>query len=208
MADVLNTSVLVLNKFYNPVNIINAKRAFSMLFSSIAEVITVEDESYYNYNFLSWAEFSEYKKSFEDSQEHEWVYTPNLTLLVPRVVRLMAYDRIRINKVRLTRRNIYYRDHNTCQYCGKRFKTKDLNVDHVIPRSRGGRDTWENLVCACVRCNIKKGSKLPREAGMRLVKHPARPRLNPLIMVHLGKKKYASWKSFLDEAYWNVELQE
>ncbi len=208
MVDVLNASVLVLNKYYNPINITNARRAFAMLFNSIAEVITVEDEGYFNYNFSSWAEFSEYKKILEDGRDHEWVYTPSLILLVPRVVRLHNYDKVRVNKVRLTRRNIYYRDNNICQYCGKHFKTRDLNVDHVTPRSRGGKDTWGNLVCACVSCNIKKGSRLPHEAGMRLIKEPTRPKLNPLILIHIGKEKYASWKSFLNEAYWNVELQD
>jgi 5-methylcytosine-specific restriction endonuclease McrA len=208
MADALSASVLVLNKHYSPINITNARRAFSMLFNSIAEVITVEDEGYFNYNFSSWAEFSEYKKMLEDGQDHEWVHTPSLILMVPRVVRLHKYDRVRTTKVRLTRRNIYYRDNNVCQYCGKRFKTRDLNVDHVIPRSRGGKDTWHNLVCACVSCNIRKGNRTPHEAGMRLIKEPVRPKLNPLILLHIGNKKYASWKSFLNEAYWNVELQD
>ena len=208
MVDTLNGSVLVLNKYYNPVNITTVRRAFCMVFKRIAEVITVEEESFYTYNFSSWAEFSEYKRMLRDGHENEWVYTPNLTLLVPRVVRVLSYDRVEISKVRLTRRNIYYRDSNTCQYCGKKFKTKDLNIDHVIPKSKGGKEVWSNLVCACVECNIRKSNKLPREVGMKLIRKPARPKLNPLIIIHLSKKKYASWKNFLSEAYWNVELQQ
>ena len=84
----------------------------------------------------------------------------------------------------------------------------DLNIDHVIPKSKGGKEVWGNLVCACIECNIKKGNKLPVEAGMKLIRKPSRPNLNPLIIIHLSKKKYASWKTFLNEAYWNVELQE
>jgi 5-methylcytosine-specific restriction endonuclease McrA len=208
MVDVLSTSVLVLNRFYSPINITTARRAFIMLFNRIAEVITVEEKDYNTYNFSSWAELSEYKRLFENNQEHEWVFTPNLTLLVPRIVRVLHYGRVGGSKIQLTRRNIYYRDNNTCQYCGKRFKTRDLNIDHVVARSRGGKEEWGNLVCACVRCNIRKGNKLPHEAGMKLIRKPMRPKLNPLIMVHLAKKKYASWKNFLDEAYWNVELQD
>ena len=206
--EVLNTSVLVLNKFYSPVNITTAKRAFTMLFNRIAEVITVEQEGYFTYNFFSWAEFSEYRRAVEDGLEQDWIHTPNLSLLVPRVIRVLRYSTIYRHKIPLTRRNIYYRDNNTCQYCGRRYRTRDLNIDHVIPRSRGGKETWYNLVCACVSCNIRKGNKLPHEAGMKLVRRPARPKLNPVILAHLEKRKYASWMAFLDEAYWNVELHD
>lgn len=206
MSNVLDASVLVLNKHYSPINITNVKRAFCMLFSGVGEVITFENESYYNYDFSSWAEISQFRSRTEGSQEHEWVHTPSLTLMVPRVLRALNYEKVGVQKIKLTRKNIYYRDSNTCQYCGRRFKTRDLNIDHIVPRSRGGTDTWQNLVCACVECNIRKGNRLPREVGMRLVRKPAVPQLNPLIRMHIGKKKYASWKKFLDEAYWNIEL--
>ena len=207
MEDVLNTGVLVLNKYYSPINITSVKRAFSLLFNKIAEVITVEEEIYNNYDFYSWAEVSELKNRHDDELDYDWVKTPNLNLIAPRVMRLLKYDKVREYKVKLTRRNIYYRDNNICQYCGKVFKTKDLNIDHIIPRSKGGRDTWHNLVCACTNCNIRKGNKLPHDAGMTLIREPIRPQLNPLIKIYVGKKKYASWKTFLDEAYWNVELK-
>ena len=206
--EILNTSVLVLNRFYSPINITTAKRAFTMLFNSIAEVITVEQEGYYAYNFFSWAEFSEYRRYLQDGHEQDWIHTPKLTLLVPRIIRVLQYSKVYRHRIPLTRRNIYYRDNNTCQYCGRMFKTRDLNIDHVVPRSRGGKETWENLVCACITCNIRKGNRLPHETGMRLVRRPVKPKLNPVILAHLEKKKYASWKTFLDEAYWNVELQD
>ena len=208
MTDALNASVLVLNKHYNPINITTAKRAFAMLFNSIAEVITVENQQYTAHNFHSWAEASAYRMRFRSGIESEWVYTPTLSLMVPRIVRLLNYDKVRIQTVKLTRRNIYYRDNNTCQYCGRRCRTKELNIDHVVPKSKGGRDNWENLVCACIDCNIKKGSQFPRQAGMHLIRKPKKPSLNPLIRLHLTKKKYASWKNFLSEAYWNVELKD
>jgi 5-methylcytosine-specific restriction endonuclease McrA len=208
VADVLESSVLVLNRNYSPVNLTSARRAFCMLFADIAEAVACIDETYQNYDFRSWAELSEYRSVTDGDRDYEWVQTPSLTLMVPRIVRVLNYDRQRAHKVRLTRKNIYFRDKNTCQYCGGRFKTRDLNIDHVIPRSRGGRDTWANLVCACISCNIRKGNRLPAEAGMRLIREPLRPKLNPTIVAHLSKRKYASWRSFLDEAYWNVELEE
>ena len=207
MADVLNTSVLVLNKNYHPVNIVNARRAFCMLFGEIAEVVTCEDRIYSSYDFRSWAEVSEARRSY-DNPDLDWVYTPSLSLIIPRIIRLLAYDKTWTYRVKLTRRNIYFRDNNTCQYCGRRFRNSELNIDHVIPRSRGGRDSWDNLVCACVKCNIKKGSKTPREANMSLVRRPGEPALDPMISLHVGKRKYASWRAFLDDAYWNVELAE
>jgi 5-methylcytosine-specific restriction endonuclease McrA len=207
MADALNSSVLVLNKHYHPVNIINARRAFCMLWNEVAEVVTFEDSVYCQYDFSSWAEVSEARRGF-DNPDLDWVYTPRLSLMIPRIVRLLSYDQMLTYRAKLTRRNLYFRDGNTCQYCGKRFRNSDLNIDHVVPRSRGGRDSWENLVCACVPCNIRKGSKTPREAGMALVRKPQEPALDPMISVHAGKRKYASWRAFLDDAYWNTELRE
>jgi hypothetical protein len=77
----------------------------------------------------------------------------------------------------------------------------------VVPRVQGGVNSWTNLVCACVRCNARKGGRTPVQAGMRLVREPIRPKRNPAITVRLGSGKYDSWKAFMDEAYWTVELQ-
>jgi 5-methylcytosine-specific restriction endonuclease McrA len=208
MADVLDTSVLVLNRYYSPVNLTTARRAFCMLFGEIAEAVSVVDDTYQNFDFQSWAALSSWRASTNELSEHDWVQTSSLVLMVPRVIRVLHYEKNRPYRVRLTRKNLYFRDRNTCQYCGRRLKAKDLNIDHVIPRSRGGTDTWENLVCACVSCNIRKGSRLPAEADMALVRTPFRPSLNPAIVAHIGSKRFASWRSFLDAAYWNVELEE
>jgi 5-methylcytosine-specific restriction endonuclease McrA len=110
--------------------------------------------------------------------------------------------------VKLNRRNIYARDHSQCQYCGKTFSTKELTLDHVVPRVQGGENSWTNLVCACVRCNARKGGRTPAQARMKLIREPVKPRRNPAITLRLGSPKYQSWKAFLDEAYWTVELQE
>ncbi len=109
--------------------------------------------------------------------------------------------------MKLNRRNIYTRDGSRCQYCGRSFPTRELTLDHVVPRVQGGVNSWTNLVCACVRCNARKGGRTPVQAGMRLVREPIRPKRNPAITVRLGSGKYDSWKAFMDEAYWTVELQ-
>jgi 5-methylcytosine-specific restriction endonuclease McrA len=109
--------------------------------------------------------------------------------------------------VKLNRRNLYARDHNRCQYCGKRYPTSELSLDHVTPRSQGGGNTWENIVCACVKCNTKKGGRTPAQAHMKLIVQPRRPRRSPVLTVKMSDSRYASWKQFLDFAYWNVELK-
>lgn len=92
---------------------------------------------------------------------------------LPTVIRLKYYVRVPYKEIPLTRRNVLERDTNTCQYC--KAKGDRLTIDHVIPRSRGGGDTWENLVAACVRCNVKKGNRTPKEAEMELQVKPRRP---------------------------------
>src|SRR2546423_2941722 len=105
------------------------------------------------------------------------------------------------------RRNIFARDNNQCQFCGKKFPTSELSLDHVVPRSQGGGSTWENIVCACVACNVKKGGRTPREAGMHLIRKPEKPKRSPMLNLKLTNRKYQSWKTFLDKPYWNVELK-
>lgn len=92
---------------------------------------------------------------------------------LPSVIRLRQYVKVPYKEIPLTRRNILERDHHTCQYCN--YKGEHLTLDHMIPRSRGGGDTWENLVSACVRCNVKKGNRTPKEASMMLLNQPRRP---------------------------------
>jgi 5-methylcytosine-specific restriction endonuclease McrA len=109
-------------------------------------------------------------------------------------------------EVKFTRHNIFERDKNTCQYCGGIFERKDLNLDLVTPRDRGGPTTWENIVCSCIPCNTRKTNRTPLEAGMHLVRKPKRPKWRPFVQVNLGFQQHDSWKHFLDLAYWNVEL--
>ena len=206
-AAVLDEKVLVLNRMYAAVRVVSARRAFTMLCKQAAEVIAFDDGKYINYDFESWAEVSELRKQFEREQ-HDWVRTARIEIAVPKIIRLLGYDRFPKQMVKLNRRNLYARDNNRCQYCGKHFATKELTLDHVIPRVQGGEHTWENLVCACVKCNARKGGRTPHQAHMHLVRHPVRPKRNPSIMLRLGSAKYQSWKAFLDDAYWTVELKD
>lgn len=202
----LSAKVLVLNRLYLAIRVIPARRAFAMLACDLAEVIHIDNGKYLSYDFETWTEISELQKRFEPDS-HDWVRTVRLDIAVPKVIRLLGYDRMPEQHVKLNRRNLFARDRNQCQYCGHFFPTSELSIDHVTPRSQGGGDTWENLVCACVRCNARKGGRTPAQARLKLVRPPMRPRRNPLISLRLGQQKYASWKAFLDSAYWSVELR-
>lgn len=210
--EALNAKVLVLNKLYVAVRVVSARRAFSMLCREIAEVIHVETGSegprYLTYDFESWAEVSAMRDQYQLSQpSHDWVRTVRFEIAVPKIIRLTGYDRLPEQIVKLNRRNLFARDRNMCQYCGKHFTTCDLSIDHVLPRTLGGGDSWENLVCACIKCNARKGGRTPEQAGMKLIRKAERPKRNPIIALRLGHEKYASWKQFLDAAYWSVELR-
>jgi len=202
----LESKVLVLNKMYVAVRVISARRAFGLLSRDTAEIIDVNEGQYINYDFASWLDMAELQRRFEP-ERHDWVRTVRFEIAVPRVIRLLSYDRLPEQQVKLNRRNLFARDRNRCQYCGHFFPSSELSIDHVMPRSQGGPDTWENLVCACVRCNARKGGRTPDQARMKLIRRPVKPKRNPLIAIKLGHQKYASWKAFLNDAYWSVELR-
>jgi 5-methylcytosine-specific restriction endonuclease McrA len=202
----LESSVLVLNKCYLAVHIIPVRRAFCLLFKELAEVVTLDDGRYLSHDFQSWREVSEARARFKDPDD-DFIRTIHFEIQVPRVIRLLTYDRLPRTRVKFNRRNIFARDGNRCQYSGKRVPTGELSLDHVMPRSRGGGTDWENIVCACVRCNVRKGGRTPAEAGMKLTRPPVRPRTSPTLGLKLANRKYQSWKTFLDDAYWSVELK-
>ena len=208
----LDCRVLMLNAHYVALRIIDVKRAFCLLFKRdhqdrpLAEIVHVEDGRYVSYDFRDWCELSELRREFEPA-EHDWVHTVRLTIAVPRIIRVLSYSRVPRQEVKLNRRNIYARDRNYCQYCGGKFSTAELSIDHVVPRSQGGTSTWANLVCCCLKCNVRKGGRTPQEASMRLISEPVRPQRNPVVTISLSSPKYRSWQQFLDHAYWNVELR-
>jgi 5-methylcytosine-specific restriction endonuclease McrA len=196
---VLNTKVLVLNRSYLPIHITVVRRALSLLYQGIARAV---DDQYRTFDFASWADLA----ADEDS-----IGLVNRAIRVPRVILLQGYDRIPRRYVRFSRFNIYSRDQNRCQYCGRQFPRAELNLDHIVPRSKGGTSIWENVVCSCHRCNRLKGGRSPAEAGMRLIRQPRRPQWTPFMTETYSLRRYKEWMPFLsavDAAYWNTELVE
>ncbi|MDY7233276.1 HNH endonuclease [Hyalangium rubrum] len=194
----IESAVLVLNRNYQPVHVTSVKRAFSLLYQGVAKAI---DEQYKLYEFADWAALS--------AAHHDCITTVNRSIRIPRVLVLSAYEYLPKGRVRFSRLNIYARDQDTCQYCARTLPRSELNLDHVNPRSQGGKTTWENVVCSCVPCNLKKGGRTPEQAGMKLSRRPFRPKWTPLFRGAIRRVTYREWLPFLrveDASYWNVEL--
>jgi len=141
----LQEPVLVLNATYEPINVTAVRRALLLMLKGVAQV---------------------------EEMNHSEVHSASAAMKVPSVIRLLAYRHIPQQTRALSRKNILLRDRNTCQFCGCTLPAGELTLDHVVPRSRGGRSSWENLVACCYQCNNRKGDRTPEEAGLRLVRRP------------------------------------
>lgn len=197
----LNSSVLVLNRSYLPIHVTSARRAFTLVYQGIARVI---DEQYKTFDFDSWRQLAV-------ARDEESIGTPHGPIRMPRVIVLVAFDRLPRRHVRFSRINLMARDDFQCQYCGIKPVRAELNLDHVVPRALGGRSTWENVVTSCIDCNRKKGGRTPRQANLKLKKRPERPRWTPLMNLMFSSVRYKEWRPFLsvvDASYWNTELVE
>lgn len=142
----MNGHVLVLNQDYQPLSVCGVRKSLMLLYQEKAELL--------------------------HPLPHRKIHTVSAQFDFPSVIRLRRYARIPYKTIVLSRKNILKRDGHRCQYCGT---GEDLTIDHVLPKSRGGKDTWENLVAACNRCNHRKGGNTPKEAGMPLKREPFRP---------------------------------
>lgn len=160
-------SVLVLNQNYEAISICTVRRAFLLIFLKKAELI--------------------------DTLEGEYIRSSLNLFEVPSIIRLKNYVKVPHRKVALSRVNIFRRDGESCVYCGTH---KDLTIDHVIPRSKGGIDSWENLVTACHSCNSKKGNRTPEEAGMTMLQKPFKPSYIFFMREFNGKIR-ETWKPYL-----------
>ncbi len=201
--DTLQANVLVLNKLWQVVEVCSVKRAVCLLYLNHAQVVIKEGGSFYTFGFEDWRDFSQYI-----STEDHFISTISYRLKIPQAIILMLYNKLPPRRIKFTRKNIYRRDNSTCQYCGRKLRTENLNLDHVIPSSIGGKNTWENVVCSCIPCNMRKGNRTLREAGMKLIRPAQKPHWKTFVKSTFSEDpKWESWKAFLDIAYWNVELE-
>lgn len=163
-----SSGVLILNQSYEPISVCSGKKALLLILLTKAELIAARDG--------------------------QCVRSVSLCLPLPAVIRLSSYYKVPFRHIELTRKNIFKRDEHKCQYCGKR--SSDMTIDHVLPRSRGGEDTWYNLVTACKSCNSKKGNKTPDEARMPLINRPKKPSRISFFKQFTGSFD-DSWRPFL-----------
>lgn len=176
----MSWKTLVLDKSYQPVEIISWTEAITLLVLGKAEIV----------------------EEYEDVE----IRSARLTFKLPSILRLLKSFKQR-KAVKFSRYNIFYRDKWKCQYCGDKKKSEDLTFDHVIPKSRKTPDshkTWENIVAACISCNRRKGGRTPQEAGMKLLKKPVKPDWSPSMTIRLKENDPESWRNYI---YWHVELE-
>jgi len=195
MSTGLNYRILVLNRLWQPVNIVGTQRAFSLLLQDHAQVIYTGDDSFRMMDAASWLALSE-EEVPGDSEAY--VQTVRLRIRVPKVLLLREYDQLPVQEVKFTRENLFERDNYRCQYCGNGFEAAQLNMDHVIPRDRGGRTSWENIVTSCIKCNSRKANRLPHQANMHLIRKPERPRWRPFISSLIGQDYDSDWDHFIN----------
>jgi 5-methylcytosine-specific restriction endonuclease McrA len=198
----VNSSVLVLNKSFLPVHVTTVRRAFCLLCGGFAKAVNAQYETF---DYESW-------RHLTIERDDETIGLVDRVIKVPRVILLIAYDRVPKRRIRFSRHNIFSRDKNTCQYCGEKFPRDELNLDHVVPRSQGGISTWENVVCSCQECNRRKGGKTPEQARMGLITPPRKPAwIAPFNFTvpfqEIIRKEWAPFLDFMAEvSYWNTEL--
>jgi 5-methylcytosine-specific restriction endonuclease McrA len=196
----LSGNVLVLNRLWQAVNLCSVKRAFTLLYQGHAQVVSGGDAQFQTLNFNQWIE------AVDGEEADEFVRTIRFNVRVPKVILLLFFERLPSKEVKFTRHNVFERDEYTCQYCAVRFDSSRLNLDHVIPRERGGATTWDNIVCSCMPCNSRKSNRTPPEANMRLLRKPRKPKWRPFLHVSHAARIHEPWRHFLDPGSWKVEL--
>ena len=205
----LNDQVLVLNKGYQPVDVICVKDAISSTYKESAQII---DSDYSRYTWEDWYELFSVPLNDNFDEDFKYVTDKSLKVRVPEVIILNDYKTPAQRDVKLTRRHLYIRDRGRCQYTGKKLSTREATLDHIMPRSRGGKNTWENLVLCDPRVNRQKDNKTPQEAGLKLLRKPFKPKWHPMYNAYL-KSRPESWYNFVKKedwevCYWDVELEE
>lgn len=185
----LDAAVLVLNRSYIPVAITTVRRAFCLLSKGHVRAMGPD---FRPYTMEEWIDV-------EPDEQH--IATPRRSLAIPRVVVLVTFDRLPQREVKFSRRNISLRDNQTCAYCGVRSRGDNMNLDHVIPVSRGGKSSWLNVVLSCYSCNSKKGDRTPEEAGMTLRRRPERPSWLSFMNRSILATAHESWRAYAPQLF-------
>ena len=203
----LNDQVLVLNRGYVPVDVIKVKDAISNTYKDIAHIV---DSDYTEYTWEEWYEL--FSVAHSEKVEGRYVADKRSRVRAPEVIILNDFKAVPKRLVKLTRRHLFIRDRGICQYTGKKLTPSEATWDHVLPRSRGGKNTWKNLVLCDPTVNRQKDARTPQEAGLKLLREPFKPKWHPVYASYL-KKRPESWYRFVKKedweiCYWDVELED
>ena len=214
----LERRVLVLNRNWMPMNVTTVFDAVCDVY--VGRALFVDPLTYATHDFESWV--NTWKDAIDQSRVEvdRVIATSKHGVVAPEIISYLEYKGMGLPKTgrrqpKFSRRNVFSRDRNTCQYCGRTFSSENLNLDHVVPKSRGGQMTWENIVLSCIPCNTRKGSHTPKEANMSLVRTPYCPTAKQLyqptperLFQRFGRDVPVSWEMFLGKMYWDVELRD
>ena len=193
--DIINESVLVLNKAWTPVHLTTVREAFNDVMSERSRFI--DPDSYLLHTMEEWMELPIVSIADDGTETtHRVIHTAKNQIRLPQVMILNDYDQVPDFELRLSTKNIALRDGFSCQYCNKKLQMDEVTLDHIIPQSRGGIDSWTNLVASCFKCNLKKAAKTPKEAGMTLLSVPREPKWFPLT-ARMGKNSPECWGKFV-----------
>ena len=218
----MNSDVLVLNKNWVAINVLDAFDGMNKVFNGRA--LAVDSETFVAYDFPGWVENWSDASKMARLAGGRVMRGERVNLVLPEIIVCKEYKGMgyKVNVTRrpsFSRRNLFIRDRNTCQFCAHKFPTEELTMDHVMPKSKGGKVTWKNIVLACASCNNKKGNKTLAESKMKLIREPFEPkaedlRLGPVerLRMKLGRNVPKTWEQFLgkvvSDMYWNISLKE
>ncbi len=188
MGSSLDSNVLVLNRLWQAVNVVHARRALTLVYVGRGKVV---DDDFVTRGWEHWIESAGSRPDLPS------VGGVGRRIPVPRVIQVLEFARVPQPRIKFTRANVYLRDRHQCQYCGRQGTANELTLDHVHPRSRGGRTSWANIVVSCVPCNARKRDRLPAEAGMRLMSKPRQPRWHPATVLRPVERPHPTWLPFL-----------
>jgi 5-methylcytosine-specific restriction endonuclease McrA len=218
MVEVMDSKVLVLNKNWQAVDVTKVWKAIHKVISGRA--LFIDPLSHVTYEWEDWVlNWDDASMTAKREMGKTLPVGGIFEMVVPEIIVCTEYSgrgyKVSKRRPKFSRTNVYRRDRNRCQYCGDKFKTEYLNLDHVIPKSKGGEMSWENIALACVPCNSKKENRTPEQAGMRLIRRPFRPKaedlsVNPMdkLLRKAGNRPMKTWEQFLGKMYWEVELKD
>jgi 5-methylcytosine-specific restriction endonuclease McrA len=212
MSIMTQRKVLVLNRGWNPIAVVTLERAMALIWTDDTKGYKRKPakarilDATQDFKLFEWNNPEKPDESWAHlipKDDEPVIHSAHNSFRIPEIILLSRYNQLPQQRIHFSRRTIYRRDANTCQYCGCRPGTDELSIDHILPRSRGGKTTWENCVLACTICNKKKADRTPEECGMKLLKKPKKPHFS----FYKGDYRCKSWEAILGVAYWETELQ-